>query len=61
VAAAANQPPQSLLEQLKPGGRLVLPLGPREAQRLTVIEKSAAGEITRQEFLAVLFSELETV
>jgi protein-L-isoaspartate(D-aspartate) O-methyltransferase len=61
VAAAANQPPQALLEQLKPGGRLVLPLGPREAQRLTVIEKSAAGEITRQEFLAVLFSELETV
>jgi protein-L-isoaspartate(D-aspartate) O-methyltransferase len=61
VAAAANQPPQSLLEQLKPGGRLVLPLGPREAQRLTVIEKSAVGEITRQEFLAVLFSELETV
>jgi protein-L-isoaspartate(D-aspartate) O-methyltransferase len=61
VAAAANQPPQSLLEQLKPGGRLVLPLGPREAQRLTLIGKSAAGEITRQEFLAVLFSELETV
>jgi protein-L-isoaspartate(D-aspartate) O-methyltransferase len=61
VAAAANQPPQALLEQLKPGGRLVLPLGPREAQRLTLIEKSAAGEITRQEFLAVLFSELETV
>jgi protein-L-isoaspartate(D-aspartate) O-methyltransferase len=61
VAAAAEQAPRALVEQLKPGGRLVLPLGPKEAQRLTVIDKKAAGEITQQEFLAVLFSELETV
>jgi protein-L-isoaspartate(D-aspartate) O-methyltransferase len=43
VAAAADRPPTALIEQLRPGGRLVLPVGPDEWQLLTVIDKHAAG------------------
>ena len=62
VAAAAERAPPALLEQLKPGGRLVLPLGPAEGQRLTVVEKGAEDEDVRvRELIPVLFSRLETV
>jgi protein-L-isoaspartate(D-aspartate) O-methyltransferase len=61
VTAAPERLPPALLEQLKPGGRLVLPMGPAEAQRLTVIDKDAAGHIRVQESIPVRFSPLETV
>ncbi len=61
VAAAAERVPPALLEQLKPGGRLVLPLGPAEGQRLTVIDKGGDGRTSVRELIPVLFSRLETV
>ena len=61
VTAAAERPPPALLEQLKPGGRLVLPVGPSETQRLTVVSKTPAGRIETRELIPVRFSRLETV
>jgi len=61
VTAAADQPPPALLEQLRPGGRMVLPVGPDEAQRLVVIDKDAGGRLKLQELIPVRFSLLETV
>src|SRR5581483_9699022 len=43
VAAAAPSIPPALYEQLVPGGRLVLPLGTRTEQWLTVVERSTTG------------------
>ncbi len=61
VTASAEQPPHALFEQLRPGGRMVLPMGPPEAQRLTVIDKTIAGNPRHQELIPVRFSLLETV
>lgn len=42
IAAAATHVPASLVEQLAVGGRLVMPLGPRD-QQLTLIQRDADG------------------
>lgn len=42
-AAAAPRPPAALLEQLAVGGRMVLPLGDRHLQELTVLERTPGG------------------
>lgn len=48
VAAGASAAPQPLLDQLKPGGRLIMPIGKTTAQeRLLVITKAADGSLTR--------------
>ena len=61
VSAAADKAPLILLDQLKPGGRLVMPLGPEEMQRLAVVEKDGNGQTRVQELLPVRFSRLETI
>ena len=43
VAAAAPELPQALYDELKPGGRLVVPVGRRHGQRLEVIVRSPEG------------------
>jgi len=54
VTAALGHVPPPLIEQLKVGGRLVIPLGPAEApQQLTVIEKIAPSE-TRMRFIILV-------
>lgn len=59
VTAAAPEIPPPLLDQLKPGGRLVIPVGrPYAQQELTVVTKDAAGHITEQPVLPVAFVPL---
>jgi protein-L-isoaspartate(D-aspartate) O-methyltransferase len=43
VSAASPEIPAPLVEQLAPGGRMVIPLGDREAQTLTLVEREADG------------------
>jgi protein-L-isoaspartate(D-aspartate) O-methyltransferase len=59
VTAAAEHIPTPLLEQLKPGGTLVIPLG-REysAQALTLVEKKKDGGMVQREILPVGFVPL---
>ena len=49
VAAGAPRVPEPLLEQLAPGGSLLIPEGERLAQRLVLYRKSARGELRRKE------------
>jgi protein-L-isoaspartate(D-aspartate) O-methyltransferase len=60
VTAAAPEPPQSLLDQLAPGGRMVIPLGGKEVQQLSVVERNAGGGVTTRHILPVRFTQLET-
>lgn len=56
VTAAALQVPMALKEQLKPGGRLVIPVGlPHRPQDLLLIQKDKHGEYTQKNILPVAF------
>ncbi len=46
--------------QLKPRGRLVMPLGPAEDQRFSAVSKSADNAVEVRPIVPVRFSELET-
>jgi protein-L-isoaspartate(D-aspartate) O-methyltransferase len=61
VSAAAKLVPPALLQQLKPGGRMVLPIALAEDQKLTVVEKDVAGRTHVREVMSVRFGLLETV
>jgi protein-L-isoaspartate(D-aspartate) O-methyltransferase len=56
VTAAAPSVPPALVEQLKPGGRMVIPVGPAGCiQNLSLIEKAGDGTSTRRDLLLVAF------
>src|SRR6476619_1057599 len=49
VTAAAPEPPQALVDQLKLGGRMILPIGEsRDTQQLVQIDKSLDGLVTTE-------------
>ena len=59
VTAAPTEVPPPLIEQLKVGGRLVIPVGePWTGQELLVYEKQADGSLTRKRVLPVAFVPL---
>ena len=59
VTAAAEEIPQPLVEQLAPGGRMVLPVGGLLfGQNLIVVEKGPTGEVRRRNVLPVAFVPL---
>jgi protein-L-isoaspartate(D-aspartate) O-methyltransferase len=59
VTAAAPAIPPALLDQLAPGGRLIMPVGPRDGmQWLELVEKDAHGRLGRRTLLPVRFVPL---
>ena len=59
VTAGADSIPPPLLEQLAPGGRLVMPVGdPYSDQRLVLVEKDASGRTVSSDLLPVRFVPL---
>jgi len=56
VTAAPEQVPQPLLDQLKQGGRLVIPVGPQEGvQTLDRIRKGDSDNVERESIIPVRF------
>jgi protein-L-isoaspartate(D-aspartate) O-methyltransferase len=59
VTAAAEEIPDALVDQLGGGGKMVLPLGPRNGtQHLVKLTKTASGTLTRENLIAVRFVPL---
>ncbi|MFO8065381.1 MAG: protein-L-isoaspartate(D-aspartate) O-methyltransferase [Spirochaetia bacterium] len=56
VTAAAGHIPSPLVEQLKPGGRMVIPVGPVHAvQNLVLVTKDRNGDVTTEQLMPVRF------
>ena len=58
ATAAPDLIPPALLQQLKPGGRMVIPAGLEDDQRLLLVTKDGDGRIESEEILPVRFSML---
>ena len=59
VTAAPDLVPPSLIYQLKPGGRMVVPAGLPDEQQLLLLEKDSDGALAMREVLPVRFSLLD--
>jgi protein-L-isoaspartate(D-aspartate) O-methyltransferase len=59
VTAAPDLIPGALLQQLKAGGKMIIPTGLADAQQLVLVEKDASGAIATRELIPVRFSQME--
>ena len=59
VTAGTDLVPAPLIQQLKPGGRMVVPTGLPDSQKLVLVEKDPNGRTTTKELLRVRFTLLE--
>ncbi|MGI6096762.1 MAG: protein-L-isoaspartate(D-aspartate) O-methyltransferase [Dethiobacteria bacterium] len=55
AAAAALEVPPTLLEQLEPDGRMIIPIGPPKIQDLLLITKDHSGNIKQDAICKVVF------
>jgi protein-L-isoaspartate(D-aspartate) O-methyltransferase len=55
VTAAAPEVPENLLQQLKPGGKLVMPVGETQSQRMILVEKTGENSFIKTEHGAFVF------
>ena len=55
ITAAAPHVPPALVDQLKTGGKMVLPLGREHPQRMTRITKRNDGSLDEETFADFLF------
>jgi protein-L-isoaspartate(D-aspartate) O-methyltransferase len=58
VAAYGSRTPHRLLEQLAPGGRLILPLGQADCQDLVLFRKAKSGQVSSRALLPCRFVPL---
>lgn len=58
VSAGASAVPAPLLQQLAPGGRLIIPVGIADAMSLRLLQKAPDGTLTEQDILDVRFVPL---
>ena len=57
ITAAAGEMPYTLIDQLKPRGKILFPLGPPSAQELLIITKDEDGKLTKEILNYVRFVE----
>jgi len=58
VTAGGNDIPEKLLNQLKIGGKLIMPVGSSDSQRMTLVEKLSENEYKRSEHGSFIFVPL---
>lgn len=58
VTAGGNDIPEKLLNQLKIGGKLIMPVGSSDSQRMTLVEKLSENEYNRSEHGSFIFVPL---